>query len=84
MKLKNLYKEYRTAIIKSRFMGYDAKTGKILFDSLHDRDSTISEYADCSVVSLWAEIVTERGSGYMQVARPTIKISLCGGEEDGN
>lgn len=82
MKLKNLYREYRTAIIKSRFMGYDAKTGKILFDSLHDRDDSIARFSEYAVTAVWAEVVTERGSGYMQVARPTIKIQLYGGTEN--
>lgn len=82
MKLKNLYKEYRTAIIKSRFIGYDAKTGKFLFDSFRERDHVIAEYGEYEVKALWAEIIPEKGSDYFQIARPTIKIMLKGEENN--
>jgi len=78
LKLKQLYKDYQTGIIKSRFIGYDAATGKVLFDSLKDRDLAIAIYGECDVLAIWSEILTERGSGYFQIARPTIKIQLGG------
>ena len=82
MKLKNLYREYRSAIIKSRFMGYDEQTGRILFDSYNDRDHVIARYSDYEVKALWAEIVTQKGSDYSQIAKPTIKIMLKGEENN--
>ena len=57
-------------------MGYDIDTGKILFDSFHDRDESISRFSEYTVISMWAEVVTQRGTGFNQVARPTIKIKL--------
>ena len=84
MKLKNLYREYRTAIIKSRFMGYDEQTGKILFDTYRSRDEVVNLYSEYEVKALWAEIVTEKGSGFHQIAKPTIKIMLSGGNKDEN
>jgi hypothetical protein len=78
MKLRQLYKDYQTGLIKSRFIGYDAVTGKVLFDSLRDRDHAIAVYGECDILAIWSEILTERGSGYFQIARPTIKITLGG------
>lgn len=64
-------------------MGYDIDTGKILFDSFHDRDETIAKFSEYNVISMWAEVVTQSGTGFNQVARPTIKIKLKGnGEND--
>ena len=78
MKLKHLYKDYKTGIIKTRFIGYDAVTGKALFDSYRDRDPVIAQYSECDVLAIWDEILIDKGSGYFQTARPTIKISLGG------
>ena len=78
MKLKQLYKDRQTGLIKSRFIGYDSVTGNVLFDTFRDRDITVSQYWDCEILAIWSEILSDKGSGYFQVARPTIKIQLGG------
>lgn len=59
-------------------MGYDSTTGKALFDSYRDRDHVIAQYAECEVLAIWDEILIDKGSGFFQTARPTIKIQLGG------
>lgn len=60
-------------VLAGDLIALDGKDGKILFDTRRNKTEHIEKYLKGEVLSLWADVVLIRGSGYGDYFKPLMK-----------